>query len=377
MKILIIHPYFKTHYKAAIFSSLSSLIDLDNGYELKVFQVFLSESTRQNMETVDYDIHQYPYQILFERESKSVSFWERLSTIYKSIKAEKPSIINITGYYDMAVVLPVLWFRMKGIPVIMSIDSTLNEHKGNPFTLFVKKWILKKMDGFFSYGTKSTALITELSGSSTKVLLENNAVDNERLNSVYKKYKGTQEYLSKSQRFPSNNFIFVGRLVSEKNLKELIRTFAKVEKENWGLILVGTGPLRNELMAEALNLKNVFFEEPLPWYEVPKILAHANVLVLPSISEPWGLVVNEAMACGLPVIVSEACGSAHDLVIAGINGFTFDPLLSEDLQSKLSWCIENSEKLPKMGNESQKLIVTYTPSFVAKKMFDGFKALTK
>ncbi|SOE19969.1 Glycosyltransferase involved in cell wall bisynthesis [Spirosomataceae bacterium TFI 002] len=377
MKILIIHPYFKTHYKAIIYSNLSNLIDLDRNYELKVLQLFLNESSRQNMETVDYNIHQYPYEILFKTSNESVSFFKKLTAIFKFIKSENPSIINITGYYDLAVVLPSIWFRLKGTPIVMSIDSTLNDNSGNSVSNFIKKWILGKMDGFFSYGKKSTELITRFGVAKQKVLVENNAVDNEKLNEVYITYKNSATFVEKSKSFPAQNFIFVGRFIPEKNLKELIRTFAKLETKNWGLILAGTGPLKEELMAEAAHLKNVFFEEPLPWYEVPHLLAHANVFVLPSTSEPWGLVVNEAMACGMPVIVSQACGSAHDLVIEGINGFIFDPNKNEELESNLMWCVKNDNKLRKMGKESLKLISTYTPSIVAKQMFDGFKTLTK
>lgn len=353
------------------------MIDLDNEYELKVLQVFLSESSRQNMETVDYGIHQYPYKILFEKESSSVGFLRRLLGVFKEIKMEKPSVLNITGYYDLAIVLPALWFRLKGIPIVMSIDSTLNESKASGISFFIKKWILSKMDGFFSYGSKTTELITAFSVSKKKVLMENNAVDNDLLNANYQDYKNGQEFILKSKSFPANNFIFVGRFIIEKNLKVLIRTFTKIQNKDWGLILVGTGPLKQELMVEAEKVDNVFFEDPLPWYNIPKILAHGNVLVLPSISEPWGLVVNEAMACGLPVIVSEVCGSANDLVIEGINGFRFDPLSTEDLKSKLEWCISNSQKLKKMGEESEKLVSTHTPSLVAKQMFEGFKALTR
>jgi len=79
----------------------------------------------------------------------------------------------------------------------------------------------------------------------------------------------------------------------------------------------------------------VQFRGHVDYQDLPALYGLARVLVLPSVAEPWGLVVNEAIACGLPVLVSQGCGAAADLVENGQNGFVFDPLDGEDFAAKI------------------------------------------
>jgi glycosyltransferase involved in cell wall biosynthesis len=343
-------------------------VNLDLEVSLKVFQVFLSEKSRKNMETLDYGLHEYDYEILFDKPDHEVSFWQRIKRIYQAIKKENPDVINITGYYDMAIVLPALWFRLNGVHLIMSIDSTLGDNQNSFLSYHFKRLIFRQIDGFFSYGTKSSELIKFYLKTNSKILLANNAVDNDRL---------LKTYLAAKKERSNKNFIFVGRFIKEKNLTSLIEAFSMLENNDWGIILVGTGPEEEVLKKQAKGMSKIKFHEPVAWYDVPKALALADVFVLPSISEPWGLVVNEAMACGLPVIVSEKCGSAHDLVVQSVNGFTFVPESVEQLKDHLNWFLKNSEKLEKMGKESQKIISTHRPEIVAKQMYDAFKTFKR
>jgi glycosyltransferase involved in cell wall biosynthesis len=106
-------------------------------------------------------------------------------------------------------------------------------------------------------------------------------------------------------------------------------------------------------------------------------LALSDVLVLPSYSEPWGLVVNEAMACGMPVIVSEKCGCAPDLVQNGKNGISINPYDGKSLTDALNFFIENPTKIEVMGRVSKEIIEEYTPQKVAQEMYLGFKRCLK
>ena len=166
----------------------------------------------------------------------------------------------------------------------------------------------------------------------------------------------------------------------EKNIKMLINTFCEVEKnknsKDWGLIIVGDGPQKEELLklVNNLELKNdVFFIGAKSWKEVVDFYTISDVFILPSISEPWGLVVNEAMICGLPVIVSKRCGSYWDLVKEGINGFGFDPFNQKELEGIMLKFINNEVDMKKMGEESRNIIKDYTPENAAKQMLIGIK----
>lgn len=115
------------------------------------------------------------------------------------------------------------------------------------------------------------------------------------------------------------NFIYVGRLSSEKNLEYMINTFNNHPELN--LNIVGFGPLERELKSIANT--NVIFHGATDNKELPKHFAQNEVFILPSISEPWGLVVEEALNNGLPVIVSDRVGCAEEIVQVDVNGLIF------------------------------------------------------
>jgi glycosyltransferase involved in cell wall biosynthesis len=150
-------------------------------------------------------------------------------------------------------------------------------------------------------------------------------------------------------------------------LESLIRCFAaaRARGSKSSLVLVGDGPLRHRLESQVLEaglepcvrfagMKST--SELLPYY------AFAHAFVLPSRREPWGLVVNEALAAGLPVIVSNRCGCASDLVAHGSNGFLFDADREEELVGFLGrvdrW---SSKERAFAGRCSETLVSSYTP----------------
>src|SRR5690606_145786 len=129
------------------------------------------------------------------------------------------------------------------------------------------------------------------------------------------------------------NFIFVGRFLPIKNIILLIESFLKLNNAtDWGLILVGEGPLKKESETLKGENHNIHLFPPQAWRGVPQKVALADILVLPSYSEPWGLVTNEAMVCEMPVIVSRKAGSSKDLIKEGFNGFTFDAYSGNELK---------------------------------------------
>jgi glycosyltransferase involved in cell wall biosynthesis len=172
---------------------------------------------------------------------------------------------------------------------------------------------------------------------------------------------------------PKEYLLYVGRFAPEKNLVRLLQAFERYrtrEPAGWGLVMVGAGPLRDRLerVARERNLEVVWtgfksLQELLPFY------AHAGCFILPSISEPWGLVVNEAMASGLPVIVSRRCGCAEDLVRDGENGFLFDPEDPAELAEQMARIAGLSKaRRAEMGKVSQEIVSAFTPETWAKNL---------
>jgi glycosyltransferase involved in cell wall biosynthesis len=165
----------------------------------------------------------------------------------------------------------------------------------------------------------------------------------------------------------SSPFLFVGRLAAAKNLPLLLDGFGryKLRGGRRSLDIVGHGPLEGSLRvatAQAGLTESVRFAGFQAYESLPDWYAQAGCLILPSESEPWGLVVNEAMASGLPVIVSDRCGCVDDLVEDGQNGYIFHAEESESLTEHMLALDALSEgDLVTMGDRSQQIIAAFSP----------------
>ena len=156
-------------------------------------------------------------------------------------------------------------------------------------------------------------------------------------------------------------FLFVGRLVKAKGVHVLLKGYAQYRSscaEPWPLICVGSGPLAREVAAAPGVVMPGFLQ---PEQLADKML-EASVFVLPSLFEPWGVVVNEAASAGMPMIVSEAVGSHVHLVQSGFNGFVVEKGSPESLaNAMLRFHRMNDSSLVRMGKASEQLSEQYTP----------------
>lgn len=153
--------------------------------------------------------------------------------------------------------------------------------------------------------------------------------------------------------------LFTGKLISKKRPLDLIRAFADAQAHApSSLALVGDGELRQDLESyvAARAIPRVHFLGFRNQSEIGKLYALADLFVLPSSSEPWGLSVNEAMCFGLPVIVSDQVGSGYDLVRPGVNGYVYPNGDDAALSSCILQALASSEQLAAMGSESRKII---------------------
>ena len=135
------------------------------------------------------------------------------------------------------------------------------------------------------------------------------------------------------------------------------------------MVLVGSGPQERQLqeMVRADEIPGVHFAGWKQYDAVPPYYALASCLVLASVSETWGLVVNEAMACGLPVLVSERCGWVPELCREGETGYRFAPDSVDELAGLMVRVSSDSAQLSAFGEASRRIISSFTPQIWAKK----------
>ena len=387
MRILIVHNLLWAHYKASVFQALQRVVDQQPGATLKVLQIARNERSRAGLEAsigTSAPVYTYNYELLFDRFIEDVSLRERATMLLRRVRAFRPDVINLTGYYDPAQILVLLWARANGVRVVMQNESTATDHQRGGWKEQFKRWVFGQCDGFFCFGEQSAKYLIELGVAPAKILLRKNAVDNNALRTAYDRAFPTRAKQQQTLGLRPNNFIFVGRLIGVKNLPMLLTAFADARPQSpnandWGLILLGDGPEQPLLQQKVteLHMDNAVKLVPgRPWFQVPGLLALSNVLVLPSTSEPWGLVVNEAMACGLPVIVSDRCGCVPDLVHDGQNGFVFDPARPSELTYHLTQFMNGLVNTNQLSQVAQSSIEPYAPEAVAHEMLAGFIKLT-
>lgn len=376
MRVLVIHNQLWAHYKSKLFSEIHKSMRTDYPEaEFLVAHIALYEASRSSMQDQKSFPYQYPYQVLFNKSLDQVSFSERVKALFKTFNTFKPTVLNVTGWFDWAQVLLMIYARSKGVRIVLSSESSTLDHNRSGLKEKIKKAIVGMADAFFCFGKSSVDYLISLGIEKNKIAVSNAAVIDETL--VKSAFREAKE---KNEKPLQKTFVYVGRLAPEKNLQMLTDVFMQLQTtSDWKLLFVGDGPMRGELQqlaSKSTKPENIQFAGGFPWYEVPRWLAQSDVLILPSISEPWGLVVNEAMVCGLPVVVSQTCGCVEDLVINKQNGFVIDPQNAATLKNALQFFTDNPDKIDAMGKASEELVAPFNSQHVAQQMVKCYARLS-
>lgn len=255
--------------------------------------------------------------------------WKKLSNL-------RPQVLLVPGYANIPALTGALWGRLHRARTILMSDSTKNDRRRRwPVEAFKRLLLNRLFDAAVVSGQKARDYLCELGMNRKRIFTGYDVVDND----FFAAESGNWREKDFS-RLHSPYFLYVGRLAPEKNVDALIRAFDEYRRlgGSWALVIAGDGPLMSQFRAQLASLEygaaihlvgRQNTKGLIPFYSA------AKCLVLASMSETWGLVVNEAMACGLPVIVSANCGCAPDLVEHNGNGFIFDPRLDSNLTDAL------------------------------------------
>lgn len=165
--------------------------------------------------------------------------------------------------------------------------------------------------------------------------------------------------------------LVLGRLVAAKGLRPLLAAWERLPagaKRDWTLLFVGDGPLRGEIAAAARRAEpgEIVATGAVPAADVAALYAGVDLLVFPSLGDPWGLVVNEALASGLPVLCSSLAGCADDLVRPGENGWLCDPTDAASLDASLARALQASpDALVALGERGRDMAKRFSPEAMA------------
>jgi glycosyltransferase involved in cell wall biosynthesis len=221
-------------------------------------------------------------------------------------------------------------------------------------------------DGAIVAGQRSREYALSLGFGPNSIWTGIDVVDNGHFESVARQTESDSLSYRSQLGLPEHFFLVVARHAKEKNLFRMLEALALYRKGggSWPLVICGTGPQTEALLQRSLRLgcgDAVDFRGWVSYAETPRYYALSNALILPSISEPWGLAVNEAMACSRLVLVSDACGCAPELVHRGVNGYTFDPRNTSQLAA-LMLRVQHSDEtvLGAMGIQSRIIVEQFS-----------------
>ncbi len=236
-----------------------------------------------------------------------------------------------------------------------------------------KEWFKRNLVGLFSAalvgGKRHSDYLTKLGMPGERIFLGYDAVDNRYFSDKAEAIRSDAEEVRRQHGLPQDYFLASARFVEKKNLPRLLDAYALYRTScgtsaPWSLVLLGDGALRHGLESQ-LGVLGLRDHVMMPGFkqvaDLPAYYALAGALIHPSTVEPWGLVVNEAMASGLPVLVSNRCGCAPELVCEGVNGFTFDPLKVEEIAQKMMRVSASDFPRAAFGKKSREIVAEWGP----------------
>lgn len=342
--------------------------------------LFFGESEKRRQWKVYKEKIKFRYEVLHGillQKKGSTPYFFNPALIHKLIKYS-PDTIIIGGYHHFSSLLALLYAKFFHKRCILWCESNKNDQRFyHPLKEAFKRWFVRNCTQYIVCGKASFEYLVSLGADVKKISIAPNAVDNDYFSQTCARYRETKEVFKVSKGYPEKIILYVGRLIEQKGALDLLKSFQMLAREqsDLGLLLVGSGEEEKKYkdFCRENILKNVFFAGFVHQEELPLYYAIADIFVLPTHSDPWGLVLNEAMACGLPVISSNAAGAAQDLIISGVNGYIFKKGDIAELTNYLRDILSDEHRRSKMGQASWRMIADYSPSKCAQGFIQAIK----
>jgi glycosyltransferase involved in cell wall biosynthesis len=337
LKVAVLNNDFRVYWKGRL-HYLHRFLSTQNT-DLYAVELF-GKGSPYSFDTVSAEQHWW--RCLFpEHSAADLTKQEIKKAIFAALDHLQPDVVIGPSIVFYAGALGIAWAKQNKKRFIMFDDAKPAQVKRNLIVQTVKDLITAQIDGLWLPSKIYDSAYAKFNNNSTLFFYGFSAIDNK----LFKQHTPAT--------YDKNVIICVARLVPIKNLNNLLRAWQKVEPENTGyqLKIVGDGPEEEQLkrLAAELALSSVEFVAAVSNNELPATLALADAFVLPSLSETWGLVVNEAMAAGLPVLLSNNVNAAGDLLKEGENGYGFDPYKVDEITTAILRYInldkENKQRL--------------------------------
>ncbi len=301
---------------------------------------------------------QYPAKAQLQR-----AFWSAL-------EQAGPDVVAVNGWNNFGSLVAADCCVRRGIPMVVMSESARQDEPRTWWKEMIKRRIVALYSAALVGGQRHIEYLVELGMPRDRIFTGYDVVDNDYFARRTLEIRNSKFEIRKQYGLPENYFLASARFIEKKNLPTLIRAYAAYRQKSeasgnppWDVVLLGDGPLREALKSQ-LSTLNLHRHVRLPGFkqydELPVYYALAKAFVHASTTEQWGLVVNEAIASGLPVIVSNRCGCVPELVQG--NGFTFEPTDEHELVSRLLQMASLSDdERRRLGDASYRIAAKFAP----------------
>jgi len=273
----------------------------------------------------------------------------------------KPHIVLVCNATELLFCLPLRWYLNYKIGLM--VEDTMHTMSSKSVFKQRAKVMIYRIADFYLPLTNDSADYLNINGISKNIYRTAWSIDLDRFQKMINTNK--VETIRRGLNVKGKNvFIFVGQLIPLKGIMKLLNAWISLPEQiqkNIALVIIGDGPQKEEIiyfiqnnkMSNIILLGHISYEELVNYYNT------ADVLIFPTLQDVFGMVVMEAIACGLPVLVSKYAG-ARELVKHGENGYIFDSANIEDIKKVLVKVYKNRDKLKEMGSVSLEIIKDYS-----------------
>jgi len=374
MKRLIIISEIIAPYRIPVFNALAQ----EAGIDLHV--IFLAENDPTLRQWRVYkDEIRFSFQILHSWRRRLGKYNGLLNWgVSSSLRRASPDAILCAGYNYIASWQSMWWARRNRVPFLVWVESTAADQRGNNLLIeSLKTKFLRSSNAFVVPGRSSFAYLQSYGTPRGLIYTAPNAVDVDFFVQESEEARHNAAPLRRDLQLPARYFLFVGRLIREKGIFDLLDAYGALPSElraAIGLVIVGEGNGRSALEGRAAKTVPgaVHFAGFVHREQLPSYYALSEVLVFPTRSDPWGLVVNEAMACGLPVISSGAAGCAADLVEDYWNGRVLPAGDIHQFAHAMNEVAGDAALRSLMGRRGRDRILRYSPGACAAGIAQAF-----
>jgi glycosyltransferase involved in cell wall biosynthesis len=282
------------------------------------------------------------------------------TALLATLKNNRPDYLILYGYTQLPQMLAIFWAVLTGTPFAVMGDANIYADCATGLRRIIKRFWLRKVTrraaALIAVGT-TNRLFWESYGALPEQLFDlRYPVDNDYFaREAVAQKAAADEWRDRMGLAGSVVFLYVGRLIERKRIDLLIQAVKSLPGKPLGLVIVGSGEEREKLEQLAAGDRRIVFAGITSYRELPHYYALADVLVLPARHEPWGLVINEAMASGLAVIAHRHCGAAVDLV-GNDNGVALDGFSVDELAAAMRLLAGNDALRNSMQRNSREKI---------------------